>query len=83
MSAFHTDEYVQFLTRVTPETASSLTFSGKRCESQIELVGGTPDLIPHLLVLVGDDNPAFEGVFEFCSISAGGSIGASANCLED
>ena len=27
-------------------------------------------------VLVGDDNPPFEGVFEFCSISAGGSIGA-------
>jgi hypothetical protein len=26
-------------------------------------------------VLVGEDNPAFEGVFEFCSISAGGSIG--------
>ena len=28
-------------------------------------------------VLVGEDNPAFEGVFEFCSISAGGSIGKS------
>jgi hypothetical protein len=28
-------------------------------------------------VLVGEDNPAFEGVFEFCSISAGGSIGIS------
>ncbi|KAF8967453.1 hypothetical protein BDZ97DRAFT_1803400 [Flammula alnicola] len=27
--------------------------------------------------LVGDDNPAFEGVFEFCSISAGGSVSAS------
>lgn len=26
-------------------------------------------------VLVGEDNPAFDGVFEFCSISAGGSIG--------
>lgn len=26
------------------------------------------------LVLVGEDNPAFEGLFEFCSISAGGSI---------
>ena len=26
-------------------------------------------------VLVGEDNPAFEGVFEFCTISAGGSIG--------
>ncbi|KIM38720.1 hypothetical protein M413DRAFT_447667 [Hebeloma cylindrosporum] len=27
--------------------------------------------------LVGEDNPAFDGVFEFCSISAGGSIGAA------
>ena len=26
-------------------------------------------------VLVGEDNPAFEGLSEFCSISAGGSIG--------
>ncbi|TCD60061.1 hypothetical protein EIP91_010795 [Steccherinum ochraceum] len=25
--------------------------------------------------LMGDDNPPFEGVFEFCSLSAGGSIG--------
>ena len=28
-----------------------------------------------VLVLLGEDNPPFEGVFEFCSISAGGSIG--------
>ena len=27
--------------------------------------------------MVGDDNPAFEGIFEFCSISAGGTIGTS------
>lgn len=26
------------------------------------------------IVLVGDDCPAFEGVYEFCTISAGGSI---------
>lgn len=33
-------------------------------------------------VLAGDDNPAFEGVFEFSSISAGGSIGTvHASCL--
>jgi len=31
-------------------------------------------LLTRRSVLVGDDNPAFEGVFEFCSISAGGSI---------
>ncbi|KAG2013083.1 histone deacetylase RPD3 [Coprinopsis cinerea AmutBmut pab1-1] len=58
MTKFHTDEYVHFLNRVTPETAEELTYHGTR-------------------FLVGEDNPAFEGVFEFCSISAGGSIGAA------
>ncbi|KLO05914.1 hypothetical protein SCHPADRAFT_1002635 [Schizopora paradoxa] len=58
MTAFHTDEYIHFLNRVTPETAEELTFHGTR-------------------FLVGEDNPAFEGVFEFCSISAGGSIDAA------
>jgi histone deacetylase 1/2 len=32
-------------------------------------------------VLVGDDNPAFDGVFEFCSISAGGTIGAFSSAM--
>ncbi|KAI0315160.1 histone deacetylase complex, catalytic component RPD3, partial [Amylostereum chailletii] len=58
LSSFHTDEYVNFLTRVTPETAEELTYNGTR-------------------FLVGDDNPAFEGIFEFCSISAGGTIAAA------
>ncbi|KAJ7798387.1 hypothetical protein B0H14DRAFT_2906715 [Mycena olivaceomarginata] len=55
MTAFHTDEYINFLARVTPETAEELTHGG-----MLFLVGELPD------------NPAFEGVFEFCSISAGG-----------
>lgn len=58
ITAFHTDEYIHFLSRVTPETAEELTYHGTR-------------------FLVGDDNPAFEGVFEFCTISAGGSIDAA------
>ncbi|KAJ7140442.1 hypothetical protein C8R46DRAFT_1361289 [Mycena filopes] len=60
MTAFHTDEYINFLARVTPETAEELTHNG-------------------LLFLVGElpDNPAFPGVFEFCSISAGGSLAAA------
>ncbi|KAN0096985.1 hypothetical protein V8E55_001431 [Tylopilus felleus] len=58
MTAFHTDEYVHFLNRVTPETAEELTYHGTR-------------------FLMGEDNPAFEGLFEFCSISAGGSIAAA------
>ena len=57
MTRFHTDEYVDFLSKVTHENARRLTFHGTR-------------------FLVGEDNPPFEGVFEFSSISAGGSIGA-------
>lgn len=76
MSSFHTDEYVHFLHSVTPETAEKMTYQGTRCMDFLEL------LFIRVLttffsqqVLVGEDNPAFEGVFEFCSISAGGSIG--------
>jgi hypothetical protein len=33
MTAFHTDEYIHFLARVTPDTAEELTYNGTRCES--------------------------------------------------
>jgi histone deacetylase 1/2 len=71
MTSFHTDEYIHFLNRVTPETAEELTYHGTRCESQRVLF---VHLLTQASVLVGEDNPPFEGVFEFCSISAGGSI---------
>lgn len=74
MSRFHTDEYVHFLSRVTPETAEELTFQGSRCKYIIEYTLLQCQLT-WTTVLVGEDNPAFEGVFEFCSISAGGSVG--------
>ncbi|KAJ2449271.1 histone deacetylase (class I) Clr6 [Coemansia sp. RSA 2336] len=55
MTRFHADDYVEFLSRVTPELADH-----------------EPE---HASVyLSGEDCPAFDGVFEFCSISAGGSI---------
>nr|VWO98642.1 H15 domain-containing protein [Ganoderma boninense] len=63
MSKFHTDEYVHFLSRVTPENSRELTYNGYQ-------------------FLVGDDNPPFEGVFEFCSISAGGSVAAAQRLME-
>ncbi|KAH9946262.1 histone deacetylase RPD3 [Epithele typhae] len=63
MTKFHTDEYVHFLSRVTPETAQHLTYQGTR-------------------FLVGEDNPPFEGVFEFCSISAGGSVAAAKRLMD-
>ncbi|KAJ1019443.1 hypothetical protein NDA16_004560 [Ustilago loliicola] len=58
MSRFHTDEYVDFLHRVTPESVHELTNEGTR-------------------YLVGEDCPAFDGLYEFCSISAGGSLAAA------
>ena len=36
-----------------------------------------------LPVLVGEDNPAWEGLFDFCSLSAGGSIGISFSILNN
>ncbi|KAI0747951.1 histone deacetylase RPD3 [Daedaleopsis nitida] len=58
MTKFHTDEYVDFLSKVTYSNVEKLTCKGTR-------------------FLVGEDNPAFDGVFEFCSISAGGSVAAA------
>ncbi|KAI0650965.1 histone deacetylase [Trametes meyenii] len=63
LTRFHTDEYIEFLAKVTPENARRLTYQGTR-------------------FLVGDDNPPFEGVFEFSSISAGGSIAAAKRLME-
>ena len=50
MTKFHTDEYIDFLSRVTPESAPKLTGDGTR-------------------YLIGEDCPAFDGLFEFCTIS--------------
>jgi len=37
MTAFHTDEYVDFLTKVTPETAFELTSQWSRCKWAISV----------------------------------------------
>ncbi|GAA6000750.1 hypothetical protein JCM10207_004638 [Rhodosporidiobolus poonsookiae] len=58
MTRFHTDEYIDMLNRVTPETFDEMTGHGSR-------------------FLIGEDCPPFEGLFEFCSISAGGSLSAA------
>ncbi|KAI8323252.1 histone deacetylase Clr6 [Martensiomyces pterosporus] len=55
MTRFHSDAYVEFLSRVTPDLA------------ELEPARTT-------VYLSAEDCPPFDGVFEFCSISAGGSI---------
>lgn len=59
MTQFHTDEYVEFLQKVTPDNM----------EGYVKEQGKYN---------VGDDCPVFDGLFEFCGISAGGSMEGAA-----
>ncbi|KAI0895454.1 hypothetical protein F4806DRAFT_469264 [Annulohypoxylon nitens] len=59
MTQFHTDEYIDFLQRVTPENMDNFVREQGKYN-------------------VGDDCPVFDGLFEFCGISAGGSMEGAA-----
>ncbi|KAI9486789.1 MAG: histone deacetylase-like protein RpdA/Rpd3 [Benjaminiella poitrasii] len=59
MTQFHSDEYIDFLSRVTPENMEQ--FQKERAKFN-----------------VGDDSPIFEGLFEYCGLSAGGSMEGAA-----
>lgn len=59
MTQFHTDEYVDFLKKVTPDNMEAYTKEQAKFN-------------------VGDDCPVFDGLFEFCGISAGGSMEGAA-----
>ena len=59
MTQFHTDEYIEFLHKVTPDNMENFT----REQSKYN---------------VGDDCPVFDGLFEFCAISAGGTMEGAA-----
>ena len=72
MSRFHADDYVDFLKRVTPDgmTESNHKLAYKCKPSWISF---TLTIIFYL-VNIGDDCPVYSGLYEFCQISAGGSI---------
>lgn len=59
MTQFHTDEYIEFLAKVTPDNMEH--FQKEQTKYN-----------------VGDDCPVFDGLFEFCGISAGGSMEGAA-----
>ncbi|KAI3318485.1 hypothetical protein HD806DRAFT_511785 [Xylariaceae sp. AK1471] len=59
MTQFHTDEYIDFLQKVSPENMDNY----QREQTKFN---------------VGDDCPVFDGLFEFCGISAGGSMEGAA-----
>lgn len=59
MCQFHTDEYIDFLSKVTPDNMESFVKEQGKYN-------------------VGDDCPVFDGLFEFCGISGGGSMEGAA-----
>ncbi|GAA5877600.1 hypothetical protein JCM1840_005854 [Sporobolomyces johnsonii] len=76
MAQFHTDEYVDFLSRVTPDLveAAAEGNGGPRVAGLAREMGRFN---------VGDDCPVFDGLFEYCSISAGGSMEGAARLSRD
>ncbi|KAH9937447.1 histone deacetylase [Fomitopsis serialis] len=64
MTQFHSDEYVEFLSRITPSSMGNYTKEQHKYN-------------------VGDDCPVFDGLFEYCSISAGGSMEGAARLSRD
>lgn len=69
MSQFHTDEYVDFLHRINPDNEHQFAKEQLKCRLCVDSCADGLDN-------VGDDCPIFDGLFEYCSISAGGSMGA-------
>ncbi|KAJ6795647.1 histone deacetylase 6-like [Iris pallida] len=59
---FHSDDYVNFLSAVAPTLVLPLSDDSRR---------------QHKRFNVGEDCPVFDGLFDFCQASAGGSIGAA------
>ncbi|KAJ4984727.1 Histone deacetylase RPD3 [Stagonosporopsis vannaccii] len=59
MTQFHTDEYIDFLHKVTPDNMDNYAKEQSKYN-------------------VGDDCPVFDGLFEFCGISAGGTMEGAA-----
>jgi histone deacetylase 1/2 len=59
MTQFHTDEYIDFLQKISPDNME--LYQKEQAKFN-----------------VGDDCPVFDGLFEFCGISAGGSMEGAA-----
>lgn len=70
MCQFHSDDYIDFLSKVTPENMTAFSAQQLKCIVSI--------FLQLSIVNVGDDCPVFDGLFEFCGISGGGSMEGAA-----
>ena len=76
MTRYHSDEYIRFLRNIRPDNVSEHTKFMQRCEfTFLVFMLFCYCLNMHCTVNVGEDCPVFDGMYEFCQLSAGGSIG--------
>lgn len=84
MTRFHSDDYINFLANVRPDNMkqylrelarckTSPTYAAPRCHTC------SPASATHHTVNVGEDCPVFDGLFEFCQLSASGSMGEASS----
>lgn len=85
MTKYHSDDYIKFLRSIRPDNMSEYSKQMQRCKfwfRELACVGKLCYLIISslsvclcLAVNVGEDCPVFDGLFEFCQLSGGGSVG--------
>jgi histone deacetylase 1/2 len=75
MCQFHSDDYIEFLSKVTPENMAAFSSQQTKCTPPHNFLLSNRML---MVVNVGDDCPVFDGLFEFCGISGGGSMEGAA-----
>lgn len=90
MTKYHSDDYIKFLRSIRPDNMSEYSKQMQRCTfvrgtvfmqtiKQTAMLRVTATLCLSLCccfaVNVGEDCPVFDGLFEFCQLSVGGSVG--------
>ena len=65
---FHTEDYVRFLSHINPGIADDYKDQMSRCRREVS--GG-----PVVAISNDSDNPIFDGIFDFCQMYCGASIG--------
>ncbi len=87
VTKFHSDDYIDFLRLVTPDNMNEYSKQLIRCKDFYIALRRFQSitalfmnlllllLVPFATVNVGEDCPVFDGMFQFCQISAGGSLG--------
>lgn len=55
MTRFHTDDYIDFIHRITPDQTDDINKNQHKFS-------------------IGEDCPVFDGLFDFCALSAGGYL---------